>query len=65
MMMGWSLILVVPLAWFIWMLMREGGWRGRGTPTSDPAEDALRSQYARGEIDEETYQHRLAELRRA
>jgi len=28
------------------------------------AEEALREQYARGEVDEETYRRRLEELRR-
>lgn len=68
MMFGWALILVV-LVLVIFTVTR-GSWFGGGgdrerTDTGDPAETALREEYARGTIDEETYRRRLKELRRS
>ncbi|HEX6308005.1 MAG TPA: hypothetical protein VFZ69_07445 [Longimicrobiales bacterium] len=63
MIVWWLLILAVVVAVF-WALRRGGAGRSAGTGR-DPAEDALREQFARGEIDEETYRRRLDELRRA
>lgn len=67
MMFGWVFILVLVLmaAWAI----SQGKWRGgpndRGEERGeDRAETVVREQYARGEIDEETYRRRLNELRR-
>ncbi|MFO7893199.1 MAG: hypothetical protein R6U63_05665 [Longimicrobiales bacterium] len=65
MMFGWLLILVV-LILVVWAVA-DGRWPGRDEPRGrgrDRAEEALREQYARGEIDEETYRRRLNELRR-
>ncbi len=64
MMMGWLLVLVILLGGLFWLFGR--GVRGRedGPESRDPAEDALRESYARGEIDERTYRRRLDELRR-
>lgn len=65
MMFGWTLILVV-LILVIWAVA-DGRWPRRDEPGGrgrDRAEEALREQYARGEIDEETYRRRLNELRR-
>lgn len=65
MMFGWTLILVVAIL-AVWAI-GQGRWPGdrRGDDRGeDRAEAVLREQYARGEIDEETYRRRLAELRR-
>ncbi len=70
MMFGWVLILVVVIlaAWAIGQ--GRGPWGGGPGPDrgrdreEDRAESILREQYARGEIDEETYRRRLNELRR-
>lgn len=64
MMIGWWLIVILVIAGIVWVLGR-GRVRGAGEPPHrDPAEDALREEYARGELDEDTYRRRLAELRR-
>lgn len=64
MMVGWILVLVIG-ALLVWALVRAGQSRGGAPPDRrDPAEDTLREQYARGDIDEETYRSRLSELRR-
>ncbi|HSM37604.1 MAG TPA: hypothetical protein VK837_14475 [Longimicrobiales bacterium] len=63
MMIGWLVVLIVVLA-LVWAFVRSRGWREGGTEGRDPAEDALREGYARGEIDERTYRRRLDELRR-
>ena len=61
-MMGfWWVLIIAAVVLVIWALRR-------GTPSDsarvrDPGEDALREQYAKGEIDDETYRRRLAELR--
>lgn len=67
MMFGWIFILVLVLA-AVWVLS-QGKWRGGpndrdGKRGEDRAETVLREQYARGDIDEETYRRRLDELRR-
>lgn len=66
MMFGWGLILVVVLL-AIWAMSQGrgpwGGHGGGGGREEDRAEAILREQYARGEIDEETYRRRLNELR--
>lgn len=65
-MFGWGLILVVLL--LVVFAASRGNWSGsggtRGGATEDPAEAALREEYARGTIDDETYRRRLNELRR-
>lgn len=67
MMFGWGLILVV-LVLLVWAMSQGrgpwGGPGGGGDREEDRAEAILREQYARGEIDEETYRRRLDELRR-
>jgi uncharacterized membrane protein len=66
MMFGWSLILLILILVIIFAF--RGNWPGRGESQGnggkDPAETALREEYARGAIDEETYRRRLRELRR-
>lgn len=68
MVIGWVLILALVILgfWAVasgrWPGGRPGEWGvGHG---ADRAESVLREQYARGEIDEETYRRRLNELRR-
>lgn len=41
-------------------------WRGRCRPSegTESPEQALKRRYAKGEIDEKTYKHMLAELRK-
>jgi putative membrane protein len=67
MMFGWGLILVVVVL-AVWALSQgRGPWGGPGAGSGreeDRAEAVLREQYARGEIDDETYRRRLNELRR-
>ena len=67
MMFGWALILVV-LVLLVFAVVR-GNWSGGGgnrrDRDEDSAERALREEYARGTIDEETYRRRLQELRRS
>lgn len=63
MMFGWLLVLIVVVA-VVWALA-GGRWRGGRAPgTGDRAEEVLREQYARGEIDDETYRRRMDELGR-
>ena len=61
----WILILAVLIlvAFAIVRRQRPDDGEPRGG-TQDRAEEALREQYARGEVDEETYRRRLEELRR-
>lgn len=55
------LLFLAGLVWLIYRLVTQGT---RPAGTRDPAEDALRLRYARGEIDQEEYQRRLSDLRR-
>lgn len=57
MLLWWLPVLLVAVV-VVWLMRSRAG--GTGT---DPAEDALRQRYARGEIDDETYRRMLAELR--
>ena len=58
MMLGWLvfLLLVVGLVWLMFRRMPPG--------SEDRAESALRERYARGELDDGTYQRMLGELHR-
>jgi putative membrane protein len=58
MMLWWLPVLLVAVVVILILRSRPGSTRG------DPAEDALRERYARGEIDADTYRRVLAELRR-
>lgn len=62
MMLFWTVVLVA-LAVLAWSLLQRRGTRG-APPGEDRAEDILRQRFARGEIDEASYQRMLDELRR-
>lgn len=69
MMFVWLLILVLAIVAAVWAVGRARAPGDRPERTgavsgSDRAEAMVREQYARGEIDEETYRQRLNELRR-
>lgn len=64
--LGWLLVLVVVVA-VIWLIVRAagGGERRRDhRPETESPEQILKQRYARGEIDREEYERRLADLRR-
>jgi putative membrane protein len=63
MMLVWLVVLVLVV--LVVRALATGRW-GRGPSRSgrDDAEAILREQFARGEIDEETYRRRLQELRK-
>jgi len=57
----WALFWILLVGTVLFVLRRRGGpgaWRGRAT-----GESVLAERYARGEIDEEEYHHRLAVLK--
>jgi putative membrane protein len=65
---GWLMMLLwlvglVLLILVVWALVRGRQGRGPGPSDRDPAEEILREQFARGEMDEDTYRRRLQELR--
>jgi putative membrane protein len=62
MMIFWVVVLVA-LGVLAWSLLQRGG-RAGAPPGEDRAEEILRERFARGEIDEATYQRMLDELRR-
>jgi uncharacterized membrane protein len=62
MMLFW-LFLLIGLVAVVWAAA-TGRWRAGARDAPDAAEQVLREQYARGEIDEETYRRRLEELQR-
>lgn len=64
MMMFWWLLILAILA-VAWWRMRHGGWASGPFPRSDRSEGILRERFARGEIDEATYQQQLAALKRS
>ena len=69
--MGWGggimmffwIVLLVALVVVAWSLLQRGGPAHAG-PREDRAEEILRERFARGEIDEATYQRMLDDLRR-
>lgn len=70
---GWSMMLVMTLFWIVvialvvWLIYRlSAGARGPTGGAADlgKAEEILRQRYARGEIDRDTYQRMLEDLRR-
>lgn len=63
MMLFW-IVLLIALVGLVWSLGQRGGWFGGAGRTEDRAEATLRERYARGEIDDATYQRMREELRR-
>jgi putative membrane protein len=64
--LGGLLVLVVVVA-VIWLLARAAGSGERRRdhrPEAESPEQILKQRYARGEIDREEYESRLADLRR-
>jgi putative membrane protein len=62
----WILIFAVLIFAAFAILRRQRSDDGKPPGSGqDRAEEALREQYARGEVDEETYRRRLEELRRS
>lgn len=62
MMFFWVVVLIAIVA-LAWSLVQRRGISGV-SPGGDRAEEVLRERYAKGEIDEATYQRMLNELRR-
>jgi len=69
---GWGMMILITIFWIIglallvWLIYRLfGGIRGAGRrPEDGQAEEILRKRFARGEIDRETYERMLEDLRR-
>jgi putative membrane protein len=66
MMIIMAIFWLLVLALVIWLVYRlVGGGRGPGAPGGeDRAERILRERFARGEIDRETFERMLGDLRR-
>ena len=66
--MGWMGIGWVPgvalFAVLIWVLLRSTQRSGGAERPSESAEDILKRRYAKGEIDRDTYQRMLQDLKR-
>lgn len=60
----WILIavLICLVAWFVMSVARKNGARSEREP--EPPEQAVKRRYANGEIDRETYQRMLEDLRK-
>lgn len=52
------------IALIIWVVVRPGPGRGDYRPPEDSPEQILKRRYARGEIDKEEFDRRLADIRR-
>lgn len=69
---GWGMMILIIIFWIIvlallvWLIYRLfGGIRGAGRRSEEGrAEEILRKRFARGEIDRETYERMLEDLRR-
>jgi putative membrane protein len=63
--MWWFWLLVVAvIGVVIWLLARNAGRRNPGDSGGESPEQTLKQRYARGEIDEQEYQHKLRQLER-
>lgn len=58
-----GLVFLLLIGLLVWALVRGFG-SGTVLPTGSSAEDILKARYARGEIDREEYERRLADLRK-
>lgn len=63
MMLFW-IVLLVALVGLVWVVGQRSGGFGNAGRMEDRAEAALRERFARGEIDEATFQRMRDELRR-
>lgn len=62
MMVGWLLLTVLLVAFVVWLVSTSSG--SRSTPDeAGPARRILAERYARGEMDTEEYNRRMATLR--
>jgi len=70
---GWAMMIFVTLfwlliialgAWLVYRLVTGGRPPTKGAERRGEAEEILRQRYARGEIDRETYERMLEDLRR-
>jgi len=70
---GWGMMIVITAVWLIalvlvlvlvWQLVVHRGPTDGSESDSGRAEEILRRRYARGEIDRETYERMLTDLRR-
>ena len=61
----WWIVGATLIALVVWALFRSsrGSSRGRTNGSSESPEQVLKHRYAKGEIDRETYQRMLTELR--
>ena len=59
----WWIVGLAVLAAFVWAVARMSGTPG-ATPGQESPELILKSRYARGEIDREEYERRLADIRK-
>lgn len=61
----WSLVWVVVIIGVVWGGVKLLGPPGRNAPVADDSpETILKRRYARGEIDREEFERRLADIRR-
>ena len=58
----WWIPILVVLGALVWFVASRAG--GRRDPENESAEQALKRRYANGEIDRETYQSMLSDLRK-
>ena len=65
MMILWWVLILALVALGIWWFRRRADAGGAAPSGANRAEAILRERFARGEIDEDTYQRQLAELRRS
>ncbi|MFW6078537.1 MAG: SHOCT domain-containing protein [Gemmatimonadota bacterium] len=69
---AWGMMLFMTLFWVavialvVWLIVRltRGGGAAGGAARGDRAEEILRERYARGEIDRESFERMLDDLRR-
>jgi putative membrane protein len=59
----WWVLDLVLVAVLIWAVLRAAQRPGGTTGPSESAEDVLKRRYAKGEIDRDTYQRILKDLR--
>ncbi|HET8681362.1 MAG TPA: SHOCT domain-containing protein [Micromonosporaceae bacterium] len=63
MMVGWLLLTVLLVAFVVWLVSSSSGPRSSTPDEAGPARRILAERYARGEMDTEEYNRRMATLR--